>query len=756
MAKIYLRPSFHKDLSGLRTNHRVNYNKLCALLIELETGVQVILPRRAEMRIPHCVKYELSDGYRAVFQEIKDSDALIALCVGKHDYVDSFLDGHKGWIFDPSTGRIKQMRLAAADEGAVNAVVSSTLLPRATAVGAAATIRPAKAPTFVFQAFEDALLLALGVPPELMKEFQAIDDPNSTRLMVLLGRLADENQNAADLLLSYVTGDREIQEAVLAVARGDREYKSVIAAPDVPALRTTTDEFLSFDDPADMQEVLEVGRFEQWQLFLHPDQQELVYRPFDGPARIRGISGSGKTVVAFHRTRRHAKDVVGANKWILFTTFNKALARSASRLLDSLCGEERSAIEVSHLHKWCLDFINFRQGLRPRFSPETKAVAQQRALEKVRREWPDSVPEIPVDYLWDEVEFIMGRFLHEERQAYLDTDRTGRGRALTAGQRAFVLRLYEEYLAQMVANGEVDPAEFVRIAYRLRKKGEESQHSYAGVIVDEAQDVSEIGLRLLYSLAPEAFLMVGDGVQRIFTKGYSLRGLGIDIAGRSKFLRKNYRNTRQILEAAFPLVASEWTKEIEGSPIDTGAVSPVFSVREGPRPAIVTCRMIEDEIRFLQSEVKYLLSSLRYSPSEVCIMARNDLYRQTALKALQEAGIPAVHYRAEADEPADIGRVRVSSLHSAKGHEYSAVFIPGMVEGVFPQSKVTQEEVQDERRVLYVGMTRARDIVYLSYSERGDKGQRLQRSKFLEEIALWCDELAAPSSATGGVAGSKT
>lgn len=745
MARIYLRPSFQKDLFGLRANHRVNYNKVCALLVELETGDPVILPGRTESRIPHCVKYELSDGYRLVFQKVKESDGLIALCVGKHDYVDSFLDGHKGWIFDPSTGRVKEIRVAAADEVTVNAVASSALQPREPIAEVPPTGPHGGVPVPLFQPFDEAMFERLGIPPDEIEELRTIDDPNSTRLMLVLEQIAKGNQGAADLLLSYATGDRELQEHVLAAARGEREYKIAIARPDEPALRVATDEFLCFDDPREMEEVLEAGRFEQWQLFLHPDQQQLVYRHFDGPARIRGISGSGKTVVALHRARHLAKEPDAANRRVLFTTFNKALARSAGRLLDSLCGEERAAIEVSHIHKWCLDFIYFREGLRPRFSPQGKAGAQRYALDKLRVESSEGIAEIPEDYLWDEVEFIMGRFLHEEREAYLETDRTGRGRAITARQRVGVLRLYEEYVSRMASVGEVDPAEFVRIAYRLRRNGGEPQHSYHSVVVDEAQDVSEIGLRLLYSLAPDAFLMVGDGVQRIFTKGYSLRGLGIDITGRSVVLRKNYRNTRQILEAAFPLVSEEWTSEIEGSTTDAMASSPVFSVREGPRPAIVTCRSSGDEMRFLQTELKYLLSTLRYSPSEVCVMGRNDFYRQAALKALQEADIPAVHYRAESDETADIGRIRVSSLHSAKGHEYLVVLILGMVEGVFPQGRLTYEELQDERRVLYVGITRARDIVYVSYSERDEKGQRLQRSRFLDEIAPQCDELIAPT-----------
>jgi ribonuclease Z len=103
------------------------------------------------------------------------------------------------------------------------------------------------------------------------------------------------------------------------------------------------------------------------------------------------------------------------------------------------------------------------------------------------------------------------------------------------------------------------------MAYRLRLEGEQTESDYAAVIVDEVQDISELALRLLHSLVgnrEDGFLLVGDTTQRIFTRGYSLRGLGIDIGGRGLVLRKNYRNTKQILEAAFPLVENEWRDDL--------------------------------------------------------------------------------------------------------------------------------------------------------------------------------------------------
>ena len=73
------------------------------------------------------------------------------------------------------------------------------------------------------------------------------------------------------------------------------------------------------------------------------------------------------------------------------------------------------------------------------------------------------------------------------------------------------------------------------MAYRLRLKSEQTEADYAAVIVDEVQDISEIALRLLHSLVGDrinGLLLAGDATLRIFTRGYTLRGLGIDIAGR--------------------------------------------------------------------------------------------------------------------------------------------------------------------------------------------------------------------------------
>lgn len=716
MPKITLRPTFSRDLDGLRRSARKQYQRASEIILELQREQEPSAPRRSESRIPNCVKYELPDGYRLVLQKSDDDAELIALVVGTHDHVDAFLDGHKGYLFDGKTGRVRELRLATAAETSVEVLPSPELV--------AETVAPVATETEVFGEFTDSMLLHLGVPGELVARLRGIVDPDGFDCISTLQDLADVSTTAADALLAYVTGNADTQKGVLDLARGQSVLVPSFPSSELAERVKSGEEFVSFSDPDDLELVLEKGTLQQWQLFLHPDQRTLVDRTFNGPARLRGISGSGKTVVALHRARRLARDAMRNGETVLFTTFDKGLASAAARQLDDLAGPERAAIEVTHLHRWCLDYLSFCGVPRPRYSPDACREVRGQAMAAQSARAQEILQSLTSQYVWSEIDFIMGRFLHEEVEEYLTTDRTGRGRALSSEQRRSVLDLYLTYVRRLFERGFVEPAEFVRMAYRQRKSGVPTRETYSAVLVDEVQDISEVGLKLLNSLAEgraDSLLLVGDTTQRIFTRGYSLKGIGIDIAGRGVVLRKNYRNTRQILEAAFPLVASEWQQDVvsgDGTATDS---SPEFSVREGPKPIVVRCADPAAEGRFISSEIGALLLFRHYRPADICVLGRDKKTRELALSALRGAGIPAYAFNVSlsGEVSGETEAVRVSSLHGAKGHEFAAVIIAGAAEGTIPQASAREpEELSSEAAVLYVGMTRARDLLYISYASK--------------------------------------
>jgi DNA helicase-2/ATP-dependent DNA helicase PcrA len=92
------------------------------------------------------------------------------------------------------------------------------------------------------------------------------------------------------------------------------------------------------------------------------------------------------------------------------------------------------------------------------------------------------------------------------------------------------------------------------------------------------------------------------------------------------------------------------------------------------------------------------------------------------------------------DQSTDTEAVNLSSVHQAKGLEYHTVFVIWLTDGMFPSTRSleTRDAIEEERRLFYVAITRARDELYLTYPHMrlsGGFGDIFQRpSRFLKEI----------------------
>src|SRR5262249_32021223 len=118
--------------------------------------------------------------------------------------------------------------------------------------------------------------------------------------------------------------------------------------------------------------------------------------------------------------------------------------------------------------------------------------------------------------------------------------------------------------------------------------------AFDAAVVDEAQDISIAQLRFLAVLGgsrPNALFLSGDLGQRIFQQPFSWKALGVDVRGRSKTLRVNYRTSHQIREQADRLLGPEIT-DVDGNREDRRHTVSVFN---GPPPQIRTFESEQEE-----------------------------------------------------------------------------------------------------------------------------------------------------------------
>lgn len=452
--------------------------------------------------------------------------------------------------------------------------------------------------------------------------------------------------------------------------------------------------------------------WEKWTVFLHPEQKRTVQAEFNGPARVSGSAGTGKTVVALHRAVFLARDNPGAR--ILLSTFSEALANLLRAKLRVLIGEQprlAEQIEIYPMTAICKRLYRLNIGLAKIASPaqidellsEAAAEIDDHAfsLKFLRAEWGQVVDAWQLDS-WE---------------AYRDVLRLGRKTRLPESRRVVLWSIFERLRAGIDERGLVPYAGmFSQLAAHYRdSKGA----PFDSIVVDESQDISIAQLRFLAALGgakPNALFFAGDLGQRIFQQPFSWLALGVDIRGRSRTLRINYRTTHQIRTQADRLLGPE-ISDVDGI---TEKRSATISIFNGPMPGIFVFDTVQEENEAVgQWLAKHIHSGVL--PDEIGVFVRSASELPRARAALEGAGLP---YRVLDENVETTGEsISLSTMHFAKGLEFRAVVVMACDDEVIPLmeriEKVTDtsdlEEVYNtERHLLYVACTRAREHLLIT------------------------------------------
>ncbi len=465
------------------------------------------------------------------------------------------------------------------------------------------------------------------------------------------------------------------------------------------------------------------GDFEEWQLFLHPDQKPLASRHWSGAARIRGAAGTGKTVIGLHRLAELARRYPNAQ--MLFTTYS----RSLSDLLEIRYRNLPMAPPN-------VDFLNidrvaykFNKGnwadanlVNQAFDAACNEVIVDSPLERIGR-----------DYLREEIERVIKGNGLRSLEEYLSVERLGRKRSFTQNIRKLVWKLSELWTCKLTQQKVVSyPDRKIRARDAVQNL---PQAPYRCVIVDEAQDMTLVEMQLVRALvagSPEnaipddGILILDDPAQRIYAGGYRLRWADLDIAGRAHLLKRNYRNVPAVFRAAkrvrgnlLVTLESEDDKSILDAELD-------FPDSESERPILALVNS-KGEIPYLRKKLREIYATENFSPNEMAVFLKHNQQVDATINSLKHVGIPCAHLTRDGFSGTG---VRVGTYDRARGLEFRAVFLPRLGVSQFPHGNgdtvETHPEIDPNQHLesrlleldrLYIAMTRARELLFLIADE---------------------------------------
>lgn len=560
-------------------------------------------------------------------------------------------------------------------------------------------------PLFYF--LSDPDLKAIGTPDqmvELVRGFVTIEDLHKSKTNL-----------PADVFeyLFYLAEGIPISEILEDINAG-KEDKNPMQSSN--ALKHA---FIITDDEM-LEEILN-GNFEKWKLFLHPSQRTLAYRDYNGPVKVTGGAGTGKTVCAVHRFKYLTEKSQVYDQPILFTTYTKSLTQYLQETIKGL-GLAENQIEICNIDKLIFDLANSsKYKIFPKpvgyFSPDQEREIWTKALEIVPSQFD-------VEFLFAEYNEVILPQNVNSLDAYLTASRVGRNARIGRKDKIEIWKILEEFNKQKAGNySKLELCNLLATFFNAQKV-----KPYAHVICDEVQDFSNPELSLLRSLVNEKendMFLVGDPYQNIYRRSINFTKSGISVRGkRSRKLKINYRTTEEIKRLAMKVVSKVQVDDFEGNQENLAGY---LSLMHGNQPSYDVFNTPEEEDKFILGKIQALLSEGNIHPNEICLCARTNAGLDEAKRELNKSNIK---YLDLSNYKENDTAIRLSTFHNLKGHEFKILFVKGMSESTVPfrhanyvnlTDKERQDYEQQERSLYYVVFSRAIQTVFISGV--GDKSQ---------------------------------
>ncbi len=564
----------------------------------------------------------------------------------------------------------------------------------------------------LFDDIRDKHLMCLGIPEDLLPLIKAIRSENDLEKVMEESQLSSTSYDGLYMLMAGSSIEEALQEVTPNIPESVdiNDYAKAFTNPDV------LQQFIIADDDEALKEVIEKPLV-KWRVFLHPKQRRLAEGNKNGPVRVLGGAGTGKTVVAMHRAKWLAKNIATENSKVLFTTFTKNLARDIKENLQTICSqEEMKRIEVINLDSWVIRFLQ-KQGYDYRLLTSSKEEGDL---------WREAYSEKPSSIDLDEAFFkeewtqvVQPQSVSSEGD-YKKASRLGRGTRLNRSQRVEIWPVFAEYRRLLTRSQLKETDDAYRDATAFIINNLERAPEYCSVIVDEGQDMGTQAFQLIRSIvssAPNDLFVVGDAHQRIYSKNKVVLGrCGIEIRGRSSRLKINYRTTDETRKFAVDIIENIKADDLDGGEDTTKYY---HSLMHGPRPEIIKNETAEQQANV----IKTILNDTGLIPHECCVIARTNYELNKIETLLASIGVKTNKIDGNSSAVSPEGYLNLATMHRVKGLEFDAVILASMNDNFMPLKQSvdsanddvsrTQRE-NEERSLVYVSLTRARKVSFIT------------------------------------------
>lgn len=435
-------------------------------------------------------------------------------------------------------------------------------------------------------------------------------------------------------------------------------------------------------------------------------QSDVVYLDATRDQVILGTAGSGKTLMAVHRAAHLVDPSCGNAGRTLLVTYNKSLVS----YLNYLVGSHSSTLDIRNYHLVARGYLKSR-GLFGGFNivsdggSRVHLIAEAIAEVAATRQ-PSSFFSRPIDFFEDELDWISGHG-YSDRNSYLAAERIGRLAPLGSGQRRAVWDIREAYVRLRTAAGQRYDWWDLPTSIRQALAEDPTERLYRHIVIDEAQDLPPEAIRSLVEMVQPGgtVTLFADYAQQLYGQRTSYASCGLRIH-KAELFKENYRNSVGIAQLAIE------TATLPHFTDSADLVTPTAPAVAGTPPTLFRAPTVAAELQAVRAQATELGKT-----GSVAILGRTwKLARHFAqslkFRELREAshiwtGEPGIY---------------IGTYYSAKGLEFDAVIMPYLDSKLVPDSSQIEafgepEAKEREARLLYVGITRARSELLVTYTD---------------------------------------